>query len=93
VAIDFDDYMDEQYDEDNKWWDDDLDGEFTPEEIADIRRGEQDANMGFVYEMVDGEDGDSAFRCGKCGRVAPIHETPFPHRFGCPMKSHDGDED
>jgi hypothetical protein len=78
MAIDFDDF-DEQYE-------DGLDDEFTPEEIAEIKRGNQDALMGFAYEVVDGEDGDFAFKCGKCGRVANIHETPFPHKFGCPMK-------
>jgi hypothetical protein len=85
MATDFDDY------EDDEW--EDIDDELTPEEIADIRRDIQDANLGFAYEMVDGEDGGFAFKCGKCGRVASIHERPFPHKLNCPMKRYNDDED
>ena len=84
MAEDFDDYMDEQYDDDEDG-DDDLDYEFTEEEIAEIRRAEQDANMGFTYEHTY-VDGKSCLKCNKCKRTAEIYERPFPHRFDCPMK-------
>lgn len=79
------DFNEIDWDEDDEFDEDEL----SPEEIAEIRRDMQDANMGFVYEMVDGEDGSFAFKCGKCKRVASIHERPFPHRFDCPMKKSD----
>lgn len=63
------------------------DFELTPEEIADIKRGIQEANMGFTYEMLKTEDGSFAFKCNKCGRSAEIHERPFPHKLNCPMRN------
>ena len=72
------------------------DDEFTPEEIAKIKRAEQDANMGFTYEMLP-SDGDYGFKfkCNKCGRTADFHERPFPHKLNCPMRrvDVDGDDD
>lgn len=62
----------------------DFDEEFTPEQIADIKRSIQDANEGFTYEMIPGEHWE--FKCNKCGRQANFHEKPFPHKFNCPMK-------
>jgi hypothetical protein len=63
------------------------DDDFSPEEIAKIKRGMQEANMGYTYEMLKTDDGSFAFKCNKCGRSAEIHEKPFPHRFNCPMKN------
>jgi hypothetical protein len=83
MAEDFDDYMDER-DPDDDFSDLDFD-EFTEEEIAEIRRAEQDANMGFTYEHTY-VDGKSCLKCNKCGRTAEIYDRPFPHRFDCPMK-------
>jgi predicted metal-binding protein len=83
MAEDFDDYMDEEYFEDGD--DFDLDDEFTEEEIAEIRRAEQDANMGFTYTHTY-VDGKSCLKCNKCGRTAEFGDRPFPHRFDCPMK-------
>jgi hypothetical protein len=81
MASDFEDFEDEcDFDDEND--------ELTPEEIAEIKRGDQDVMMGFAYEMVDGEEG-LAFKCGKCGRIASIREKPFPHKFDCPMKAYD----
>jgi hypothetical protein len=60
--------------------------EFTPDELAKIRRGIQEANMGFTYEMLKTDDGCYVFKCNKCNRSAGIGEKPFPHRFNCPMK-------
>lgn len=65
-------------------WDDDF--ELSPEDIAKIKRGIQEANMGLTYTMVKSEDGDFTFKCNKCGRVAAIHERPFPHKLNCPMR-------
>jgi hypothetical protein len=87
MAINFDDedinFNEIDWDENDDTFDED---ELSPEEIAEIKRGMQDAMMGFAYEMIDGEDGSFAFKCGKCSRVASIHERPFPHKFDCPMK-------
>ena len=86
MAIDFDDYMDEQYFEDGDPSDlDDEDFEFTEEEIAEIRRAEQDANMGFTFTHTY-VDGKSVLKCDKCGRTAEFGERPFPHKYNCPMK-------
>jgi hypothetical protein len=87
---DFDD--NEEFDDD-EWEDDlvndlngdDLDDEFTDEEIAEIKRAEQDANMGFTYTHTY-IDGKSALKCNKCGRTAELGDRPFPHRFDCPMR-------
>jgi len=68
------------------------DDEFTPEEIAKIKRSIQEANMGFTYEMLKTDDGKYVFKCNKCGRQAEVRERPFPHRFDCPMK-HLGEKD
>jgi len=69
-------------------YDNDFDHEFTPEEVARIKRSIQDAAMGFTYEMVDSEEG-FMFKCNKCGRVSDLHDRPFPHKLNCPMKSHE----
>ena len=66
--------------------------EFSPEEIAKIKRSIQEANMGFTYEMLKTDDNRFVFKCNKCGRSADIGEKPFPHRFDCPMK-HLGKDD
>ena len=82
---DFDEWDDDDFAND---FDDDLDDdfdEFTPEEIAEIKRAEQDANMGFTFEHVY-IAGKSCLKCNKCKRTAEIYERPFPHRFDCPMK-------
>jgi len=79
----------------NEWEEADFDGddiEFSPEEIAKIKRGIQEANMGFTYEMLKTDDGEYVFKCNKCGRQAEVREKPFPHRFDCPMK-HMGEKD
>jgi predicted metal-binding protein len=81
MAIDFDDYMDEQYEDDDF---EDFDDEFTEEDLAEIRRAEQDANMGFTFEHVY-MDGKSCLKCNKCGRTAGFDERPFPHKYACPM--------
>jgi hypothetical protein len=65
-------------------WEEDF--ELTPEDIAKIKRGIQEANMGFTYEMLKTDDGSFAFKCNKCGRTGEIHEKPFPHKLNCPMR-------
>jgi len=82
MAKDFDDYMDENADDLDF---DDLDFEFTEEEIAEIRRAEQDANMGFTFEHTY-VDGKSCLKCNKCERTAEFGERPFPHKLNCPMR-------
>ena len=81
MADDWDDYMDEGYEEEDSF----PDLELTPEDIAELKRRQQDANMGFTYGYVE-IDGKFGFRCNKCGRVAGGYEKPFPHKFNCPMK-------
>lgn len=66
--------------------DDDFDYEFSPDDIAKIKRSIQEANMGFTFEMLHTEEG-YFFKCNKCGRQGAFHEKPFPHRFDCPMKN------
>lgn len=61
------------------------DDEFSPEDLAKIKRGIQEANMGLTYSMVR-EEGSFVFKCNKCGRKAEIGDEPFPHKFDCPMK-------
>ena len=83
MAIDWDDYMDEEWtDGEDDWGDDD---EFSPEEIAQIKRAQQDANMGYTYTSVY-IDGEHHFKCNKCGRSAPLRERPFPHKLNCPLR-------
>jgi hypothetical protein len=65
-------------------WDEDF--ELSPEEIASIKRGIQEANEGLTYEMLKTEDGEFMFKCNKCGRSAELHEKPFPHKLNCPMR-------
>jgi hypothetical protein len=79
-------FDDEDWDDGEDEWGDD---ELTPDEIADIKRAEQDANMGFTYEMTHDEDGNIAFKCNQCGRVGEIRERPFPHKLNCPMRDYD----
>jgi hypothetical protein len=64
-------------------WEEDF--ELSEEDIAKIKRGIQEANMGFTYEMVKDEEG-FVFKCNQCGRQAEIHERPFPHKLNCPMR-------
>ena len=74
-------------DEEIEFEDADFDDEFTPEQIAQIKRAEQDANMGFTYEMLKDDEGDFVFKCSKCGRVGGVCERPFPHKLNCPMRN------
>ena len=53
----------------------------TEQDLADLRRAEQDMRDGFAYAMVEG----FRLRCGKCGREGEVGDRPFPHRYGCPM--------
>jgi predicted metal-binding protein len=86
MAEDFDDYMDEDLDDfDDDFDEDDFDEEFTEEDLAEIKRAEQDINMGFTYTHMF-VDGKSCLKCDKCGRTAKFGERPFPHRFDCPMR-------
>lgn len=81
-----DDYLNE-FDDDFEGNFGDLDDEFSPDQIAKIKRAMQDCNDGFTYEMLKTDDNSFAFKCNKCGRSAGIQERPFPHRFDCPMKN------
>jgi hypothetical protein len=74
--------MAEEY-EDDEFWDDEL----SPEDIADLKRSLQDANMGFTFTTVTMENGGWGFKCNKCKRIAEIRERPFPHKFDCPMRT------
>jgi hypothetical protein len=65
-------------------WEEDF--ELSPEDIASIKRGIQEANDGLTYTMLKTEDGSFAFKCNKCGRSAELHERPFPHKLNCPMR-------
>jgi hypothetical protein len=71
------------------------DWEPTPEEIAQIEQGMQDLNDGFGYEMLNDDEGKLTwtFKCLKCGRIAELHERPFPHKLECPMRKYFGDKD
>ena len=84
---DFEEFEDDEFDD--EFDDEELD-EFSPEMIAELKRRMQDANDGFTYEMVM-LDGERAFKCNKCGRTAPIHDRPFPHKLNCPMRKRFGD--
>ena len=85
MAEDWEDFEDE-----DEWDDDD---ELSPEDLADIKREEQDANMGFGYETVFDEVDGVKLRCMKCKRMAGLGERPFPHKFDCPMRARPQEED
>lgn len=75
MAEDFDEFMDEEYEG----------FDFDDFDEAELKRRMQDANDGFTFTMTM-LDGEHAFKCNKCGRTAPLHERPFPHKLNCPMK-------
>lgn len=79
------DFDDEEFDED---FDDEEfdDADLTEDEIAEIKRAEQDINMGFTFTSFHDENGKWCLKCDKCQRTAEVGERPFPHKYDCPMK-------
>jgi hypothetical protein len=82
-------------DQPTDWKPEPSDWEPSEEEIAKIKQGMQEANMGLTYTMLNDEDGlekdengDLTWRveCNKCGRIGSMMEKPFPHKFDCPMR-------
>jgi hypothetical protein len=75
---------------DDNYTEDELDDEdFSPEDVAKIKRSIQDANMGLTYlSYKDEETGEYMFKCNKCKRSATMEERPFPHKLDCPMRKH-----
>ena len=72
---------------------DEGDGWFpTEQELADIKRADQDIWDGFSYTTLSeesGRPGSWRLRCDKCGRIGDIMDRPFPHRYGCPVRELD----
>ena len=66
---------------------DDEEFELSPDDVAKIKRGIQEANMGYTYLFYkDEETGEYMFKCNKCKRSATMGERPFPHKLNCPMR-------
>lgn len=73
--------------DDDSYTEDDLEDEFSPDDVAKIKRSIQDANMGLTYLFFkDEETGEYMFKCNKCKRSATMEERPFPHKMDCPMR-------
>lgn len=90
MAEDFDEYMDEEWEDEGDFGDD---WEPTEAEIRQIENAMQDMNDGFGYEWLTDEEGDMVFKCLKCGRKAELHERPFPHKLDCPMRKYYEEKD
>lgn len=66
-----------------------FDDELTDEELAAVlKHAMQEMNAGFYYSNLVDENGKwtGELQCNKCKRVAQFGESPFPHKYECPMR-------